>query len=136
MPESQLDPGRAGSGRLKTEIAPSEEDRSRTISCRVRKKVAERTIKHVGLPESVGLIALAMGWKVGGIQERITPIVAETPVSSDYIKVPAGSVARVRQVAKGILAGQELVGHAYNIVTNKKDESHYRFSFMNSDDSQ
>lgn len=27
------------------------------------KSVAEGTIKHVGLPESVGLIALAMGWK-------------------------------------------------------------------------
>ena len=73
------------------------------------KKVSEGTIKHVGLPESVGLIALAMGWKVGEIQERISPIIAETAVSSDYIKVAPGSVAGVRQVAKGILAGQELV---------------------------
>lgn len=73
------------------------------------KKVAEGTIKHVGLPESVGLIALAMGWKVGEIQERITPVIAEREVKSDYITVPAGGVAGVRQVAKGILAGQELV---------------------------
>jgi len=74
-----------------------------------KRKVAEGSIKHVGLPESVGLIALAMGWKVGEIQERITPIIAENEVSSAYFKVPAGSVAGVRQVAKGILAGQELV---------------------------
>lgn len=73
------------------------------------KKVAEGKIKHVGLPESVGLISLAMGWKVGEIQERITPVIAENAVSSDYIKVPKGAVAGVRQVAKGILAGQELV---------------------------
>ena len=73
------------------------------------KKVAEGTIKHVGLPESVGLIALAMGWKVGEIQERITPVIAEREVKSEYITVPRGSVAGVRQVAKGILAGQELV---------------------------
>lgn len=73
------------------------------------KKVAEGTIKHVGLPESVGLIALAMGWKVGEIQERISPVIAEREVKSDYITVPAGGVAGVRQVAKGILAGQELV---------------------------
>jgi 4-hydroxy-tetrahydrodipicolinate reductase len=72
-------------------------------------KVAQGAIKHVGLPESVGLITLAMGWKVGEIQERITPVIAEAPVASDYIKVPAGSVAGVRQVAKGILAGEELV---------------------------
>ncbi|MGA8904265.1 MAG: dihydrodipicolinate reductase [Candidatus Bathyarchaeia archaeon] len=73
------------------------------------KKVVEGTIKHVGLPESVGLIALAMGWKVGEIQERISPVVAEKEAKSDYMTVPAGSVAGVRQVAKGILAGQELV---------------------------
>jgi hypothetical protein len=73
------------------------------------KKVAQGTIKHVGLPESVGLIALAMGWKVGEIQERITPVMAEKEVKNDFIKVPPGAVAGVRQVAKGILAGQELV---------------------------
>ncbi len=72
------------------------------------KKVAEGTIKHVGLPESVGLIALAMGWKVGEIQERITPVIAEKEVKSDFIQVPPGAVAGIRQVAKGILAGQEL----------------------------
>jgi hypothetical protein len=73
------------------------------------KKVAAGTIKHVGLPESVGLIALAMGWKVGEIQERITPVIAEKEVKSDFIQVPPGGVTGVRQVAKGILAGQELV---------------------------
>jgi 4-hydroxy-tetrahydrodipicolinate reductase len=73
------------------------------------KKVAEGTIKHVGLPESVGLIALAMGWKVGEIQERISPVIAEKEVKSDYVTVSPGAVAGVRQVAKGILAGQELV---------------------------
>jgi len=52
---------------------------------------------------------LAMGWKVGEIQERINPVIAEKETRSDYITVPAGSVAGVRQVAKGILAGQELV---------------------------
>lgn len=73
------------------------------------RKVSEGEIKHVGLPESVGLISLAMGWKVGEIQERITPVIAEKDVSSSFLKVPKGAVAGVRQVAKGILAGQELV---------------------------
>ena len=73
------------------------------------KKAAEGAIKHVGLPESVGLISLAMGWKVGEIQERITPVIADKEVRSDQITVSPGAVAGVRQVAKGILAGQELV---------------------------
>ena len=71
--------------------------------------VANGSIKHVGLPESVGLVALAMGWKVGEIQERITPILAEKEAISDHLKVAPGAVAGVRQVAKGILAGHELV---------------------------
>jgi len=50
-----------------------------------------------------------MSWKVGEIQERITPVVAEKDVESDVLKVQAGSVTGLRQVAKGILAGQELV---------------------------
>jgi len=66
-------------------------------------------IKHVGLPESVGLISLAMGWKLGEIQERLTPVIAEKETRSDYIIVPKGYVTGIRQVAKGILAGQELV---------------------------
>jgi 4-hydroxy-tetrahydrodipicolinate reductase len=73
------------------------------------KRVAQGTIKHVGLSESVGLVALAMGWKVGEIQERITPVIAEKEVHSDYVQLKPGEVAGVRQVAKGILAGQELV---------------------------
>lgn len=80
-------------------MSPSEFERS----------VAGGTIKHVGLPESVGLISLAMGWKVGEIQERITPVIAEKEARSAQITVSPGSVAGVRQVAKGILAGQELV---------------------------
>ena len=73
------------------------------------RKVADGSVRHVGLPESIGLIALAMSWKVGEIQERITPVVAEKDWESDGLKVQAGSVTGLRQLAKGILAGQELV---------------------------
>ena len=73
------------------------------------KRIAEGGIKHVGLPESVGLISLAMGWKLGEIQERITPVIAEKEVRSEFVTVQPGAVAGIRQVAKGILAGQELV---------------------------
>jgi 4-hydroxy-tetrahydrodipicolinate reductase len=73
------------------------------------RKVIEGTIKHVGLPESVGLIALAMGWKVGEIQERITPVIGETEIKTEDLQIKPGEVVGVRQVAKGILAGQELV---------------------------
>jgi len=74
-----------------------------------QKIALDEGIKHVGLPESVGLISLAMGWKLGEIQERLSPVIAEKETRSDYVTVPKGYVAGIRQVAKGILAGQELV---------------------------
>lgn len=73
------------------------------------RRVADSSVGHVGLPESVGLISLAMGWKVGEIQERITPVLAEKNLESGPVKVQVGLVAGIRQVAKGILAGHELV---------------------------
>lgn len=73
------------------------------------RRVNEGSIRHVGLPESVSLIASAMQLKLEEIQEKTTPVIADTPVESEFVKVESGMVAGVRQVAKGILAGQDVI---------------------------
>ena len=73
------------------------------------RQVGLGSVKHVGLPESVGLVALGMGWKVGEIQERLMPVVAEKDIETNDFKIQRGAVSGVRQVSKGILAGQELI---------------------------
>ncbi len=85
------------------------------------KRVTEGTIRHVGLSESVSLIASAIGWKLGEIQERITPVVAEAQVQTDYVKVEKGKVAGIRQVAKGLLAGQEVIVLDLRMYVSAKD---------------
>ena len=84
--------------------------------------VAEGRIRHVGLPESVSLIASTVGWRLGEIQERITPVIAEDPVQTDYMKVDKGQVAGVRQVAKGLLAGQEVIVFDLRMYLGAKDQ--------------
>ena len=73
------------------------------------KLVAAGTLKHVGLPESIAMIAGGLGWRLDEINESIEPVVAMAPVKTDFVAVEPGQAAGVRQVGRGICAGEELV---------------------------
>jgi 4-hydroxy-tetrahydrodipicolinate reductase len=74
------------------------------------KKLADAgTLKHVGLPESIAMIANGLGWELDEITESIEPVITETQVKTDFVTVKPGQAAGVRQVSKGISAGKELV---------------------------
>jgi 4-hydroxy-tetrahydrodipicolinate reductase len=71
--------------------------------------VAAGTLKHVGLPESIAMIASGLGWKLDRITESIEPVIATRQVKTDYVMIQPGQAAGVRQVGKGIRAGNELI---------------------------
>ena len=74
-----------------------------------KKLVATGTLKHVGLPESIAMIASGLGWKLDEITESIEPVIAKAQVKTDFVTVEPGQAAGVRQVGRGIHAGEELV---------------------------
>jgi 2,4-diaminopentanoate dehydrogenase len=62
---------------------------------------------HVGLEQSVSMLADAIGWKLDKVEVgKVEPVIAEKTTSEGYVKIPAGRVAGVKQRAKG-LAGRE-----------------------------
>jgi 4-hydroxy-tetrahydrodipicolinate reductase len=63
--------------------------------------VAAGTVRHVGLTESVTMIADAMGWKLGKITDTIKPKLAESQVASEYLTVRAGQVCGLVQDGVG-----------------------------------
>jgi len=71
--------------------------------------VATGTLKHVGLPESIAMVASGLGWKLDEITESIDPVVAKNQVKTNFVTVEPGQAAGVRQVGKGIRSGEELV---------------------------
>lgn len=71
--------------------------------------VAAGTLKHVGLPESIAMIASGLGWELDEITESIEPVMAKGPVKTNFVDVKPGQAAGVRQVARGIRAGEELI---------------------------
>ena len=74
-----------------------------------RAQVKAGVIKHVGLPESVAMIADGLNLHVDEITETIEPKIAEDRVQTEYLAVEAGQAAGVHQIARGLAGGKELI---------------------------
>lgn len=65
---------------------------------------------HVGLEQSIQMIADALGWEIDEIKvDMPEPITFDYEVASDAIKVPAGHAAGGFQMAYGISKGKKLI---------------------------
>jgi len=65
---------------------------------------------HVGLEQSIAMIADALAWRLEKIRsEPVEPVIAENTVESDFIKVEAGKVAGLKQTARGFMGGGEVI---------------------------
>jgi 4-hydroxy-tetrahydrodipicolinate reductase len=73
------------------------------------KRVNEGSIRHVGLSESINMIAMGLGWELDEIQENIEPVVAEKRTASNYLTVEKGQAAGVKQVGRGFSNGKEKI---------------------------
>lgn len=76
-----------------------------------KEKIAKKHITgHVGLEQSIAMIADALAWKLQmTIIEPVEPLIADRPVHSEDIKVEVGKVAGLKQKAMGIMNGKEVV---------------------------
>ena len=74
-----------------------------------RAQVQAGTIKHVGLPESVAMVADSLNFAVDEITESIEPVVATASVKTEFLSVEAGQVAGVHQIARGMKDGREII---------------------------
>jgi len=73
------------------------------------KLVDSGTLRHVGIAESIGMIAAGVGWELDKITETIEPVIADKEVRSDFVTVKPGQAAGVKQVGHGYHDGKELV---------------------------
>ena len=86
-----------------------------------RAKVQEGTIKHVGLPESVAMVADSLGLRIDQITETIEPKVAAEHVQTEFLTVEAGQAAGVHQIARGLSEGKELIYMELQMYVGAKD---------------
>jgi len=88
-------------------------------------KVNEGGIRHVGLTESMHLIAERMNWALERAEDVVEPVIAEQRVASEQITVEPGRAAGVHQVGRAWTADGrqviELIFHAAIGVRDPRD---------------
>ena len=81
------------------------------------------SIRHVGLTESVYLLADALKLKLDRVEETLNPVVAEAAVELENLSIRQGDIAGVRQIAKGYIKGKEIIQLDFKAAVGL-DESH------------
>jgi 4-hydroxy-tetrahydrodipicolinate reductase len=74
-----------------------------------RQKVAEKAMGHVGLTESLYLIADRLRLPFDEVREAVEPVIAEGPLKTDYFELKPGDVAGLRNTAEALHGGKRIV---------------------------
>jgi 2,4-diaminopentanoate dehydrogenase len=74
-----------------------------------QKKVDDGSVRHVGLTESIAMIADALGWTLDRITDEIQPKLATVTISSEYLAVDPGYVSGIVQDGIGYRKGEPVI---------------------------
>ena len=72
-------------------------------------KVTAGSVRHVGLAESIAMIADAMGWKLDKVTDEIEPKICERETSSQFLTVKPGQVCGIVQDGVGYRKGEAII---------------------------
>lgn len=73
-------------------------------------------VLHVGLPESIQMVARGLGWKLDQLTEERHALVSHTDRSAEIIKIEAGRVCGFRQKARGQAKGNTIELEIFGII--------------------
>lgn len=74
-----------------------------------KRREAEGTLRHVGLTESMHLIAAAFGWELSRTEDILEPVIAEHDVATASFTVKAGQALGVSQTGRGFVGRKEVI---------------------------
>jgi 2,4-diaminopentanoate dehydrogenase len=74
-----------------------------------QKKVDDGSVRHVGMTESIAMIADALGWTLDRITDDIEPKLASVTISSEFLAVDPGYVCGIIQDGVGYRKGEPVI---------------------------
>lgn len=83
--------------------------------------VDQKKIRHVGLTESMHMIAARLGWVLDRTEDSVEPAVAETDINGDGWTVPAGHAAGVLQIGRGFLDDRKVLTLLFKAAVGQTD---------------
>lgn len=66
-------------------------------------------VGHIGFPESMTMIAQAIGWRLDRIEQEREPIISKVYRETPHVRVEPGMVAGCRHIGRGYLDGREVI---------------------------
>jgi 4-hydroxy-tetrahydrodipicolinate reductase len=84
-------------------------------------KKKEGTLRHVGLTESVQLIASRMGWQLSKTEDILVPVIADREIITDTMKIPVGYAAGVQQIGKGYVGDEDKIILVFRAAVGEPD---------------
>jgi hypothetical protein len=74
-----------------------------------RRQVKQGKLGHIGLLESMSLVAAGLGWKLERIGEKIEPVLAQAAQRTKYFRVAAGEVSGLWHRGAGYCNGRKVI---------------------------
>jgi hypothetical protein len=74
-----------------------------------QKKVDDGSVRHVGLTESIAMIADALGWTLDRITDDVQPKLASVTISSEFLAVDPGYVCGIVQDGIGFRKNEPVI---------------------------
>src|SRR5437867_1693432 len=74
-----------------------------------QKKVDDGSVRHVGLTESIAMIADSLGWTLDRIADDIQPKIAKVTISSEFLAVDPGYVCGIVQDGVGFRKNEPVI---------------------------
>ncbi len=72
-------------------------------------KVRDGSLRHVGLTESMHMLAHHLGWPLDRTAESLRPILAGRDIRTGYVPIRRGQACGVEQIGRGYRGGREVL---------------------------
>ncbi|MHC1727093.1 MAG: dihydrodipicolinate reductase [Syntrophobacteraceae bacterium] len=96
-------------------------------------KADQGVLRHVGLTESLHMIATKLGWKLDRTEDQISPIIAEKQLRTEFLTIESGQAAGVSQMGRGFRNGEEVISLIFRAAVGEPD-SHERIQITGTPD--
>ncbi|HOO89383.1 MAG TPA: hypothetical protein PLA74_01035 [Syntrophales bacterium] len=77
---------------------------------------------HIGLPESMGMVFNTVGRNLVKYESAVEPVVADSPVRTDFFEVQPGQVRGLKQVARGYTSEGEFMTLTFIAALDEKED--------------
>lgn len=85
------------------------------------KRVTTKKIRHVGLTESMHMVAARLGWELDRTEDTVEPVIAEESVSGEGWTVEAGQATGVNQIGRGFVGKKEVLTLVFRAAVGQAD---------------